>query len=39
MIIWFLHRYQDGEYCTLPHVIELMQLDYDSLFTLLRMEK
>jgi hypothetical protein len=38
-IIWFLRRYQDGEYCTLPHVIELMQVDYDSLFTVLRAEK
>lgn len=38
-IIWFLCKYQDGEFCTLPHVIELMQLDYDDLFTLLRLEK
>lgn len=35
-IIWFLRKYQDGEFCTLPHVIELMQLEYDQLFTLLR---
>lgn len=38
-IIWFLRKYRDGEFCTLPHVIELMQADYDSLFTLLRTEK
>ena len=38
-VIWFLRKYKDGEYCTLPHVIELMQLDYDKLFTLLRLEK
>jgi hypothetical protein len=38
-IIWFLRKYRDGEFCTLPHVIELMQLDYDSLFTVLRTEK
>lgn len=38
-IIWYLRRYKDGEFCTLPHVIELMQEDYDSLFTLLRTEK
>lgn len=38
-IIWFLQKYQDGQYCTLPHVIELMQMDYDALFTVLRMEK
>lgn len=38
-IIWFLRKYRDGMYCTLPHVIELIQLEYDHLFTLLRMEK
>ncbi|WP_427874068.1 conjugal transfer protein MobC [Flavobacterium sp. MMS24-S5] len=38
-VIWYLRRYNDGEFCTLPHVIELMQADYDSLFTLLRTEK
>jgi hypothetical protein len=35
-VIWFLCRYRDGEFCSLPHVIELMQLDYDRLFTILR---
>jgi hypothetical protein len=38
-IIWYLKKYKDGEFCTLPHVIELMQTDYDALFTLLRTEK
>jgi hypothetical protein len=38
-IIWFLRKYEDGAYCTLPHVIEFMQLDYDSLFTVLRLEQ
>lgn len=38
-IIWYLRKYKDGEFCTLPHVIELMQADYDNLFTLLRAEK
>ena len=38
-VIWYLRRYRDGEFCTLPHVIELMQVDYDNLFTLLRTEK
>jgi len=38
-VIWFLRKYQDGAYCTLPHAIELIQLDYDSLFTILRLEK
>jgi hypothetical protein len=38
-VIWYLRRYKKGEFCTLPHAIELMQLDYNSLFTLLRTEK
>jgi hypothetical protein len=38
-IIWFLRRYRNGEFCTLPHVIELMQVDYDKLFTVLQTEK
>ncbi len=38
-VIWFLRKYQDGEYCTLPHVIEFMQTDYENLFTVLRTEK
>lgn len=38
-VIWYLKKYKDGEFCTLPHVIELMQVEYDSLFTLLRTEK
>lgn len=38
-IIWYLKKFRDGEFCTLPHVIELMQADYDNLFTLLRTEK
>ncbi len=38
-IIWFLRKYQDGEFCTLPHVIELMQVEYEKLFSILRTEK
>lgn len=38
-IIWFLRKYKGGAYCTLPHVIELMQADYDSLFSVLQLEK
>ncbi len=38
-VIWYLRKYSDGEYCTLPHVIEMIQTDYESLFTLLRTEK
>lgn len=37
-IIWFLRKYQNGKYCTLPHVIELMQVDYEQLFPVLRTE-
>lgn len=37
-IIWFLRKYEDGIFCTLPHVIELMQLDYKTMFPLLRTE-
>jgi len=35
-VIWFLRKHENGKYCTLPHVIELMQVDYDALFTVLR---
>jgi hypothetical protein len=38
-VIWFLKRYKDGMYCTLPHAIELLQLDYDDLFEVLSQEK
>jgi hypothetical protein len=34
-IIWYLKKYNNGSYCTLPHAIELMQLDYKILFPLL----
>ena len=37
-IIWFLRKYKGGEFCTLPHVIELMQTDHEKLFTILRTE-
>lgn len=38
-VIWYLRRYKDGKYCTLPHVIELMQFDYDPLFAVLKEEE
>jgi len=31
-VIWYLRKYQEGKYCTLPHVIELMQTEYEKLF-------
>ncbi len=37
-IIWFLKKYENGIYLTLPHVIELMQVDYEKLFSVLRTE-
>lgn len=37
-LIWYLRRYQDGRYCTLPHAIELMMVDYKRLFTVLNEE-
>lgn len=38
-IIWFLRKYNNGELCTLPHVIELMNVEYDKLFAVLSTEK
>ncbi|SFA58531.1 Type IV secretory system Conjugative DNA transfer [Pedobacter suwonensis] len=38
-IIWYLRKYENGKYCTLPHVIELMQVDYDRLFAVLQEEE
>ncbi|WP_425637885.1 conjugal transfer protein MobC [Algoriphagus yeomjeoni] len=37
-IVWFLKKHRQGKYCTLPHVIELMQTEYEKLFTVLRTE-
>ncbi|WAC13245.1 conjugal transfer protein MobC [Dyadobacter pollutisoli] len=38
-IIWFLRCYQDGVFCTLPHVVELMQTPHAKLFSVLRTQK
>ena len=38
-VFWFLKKFQYGKYCTLPHAIELLQLDYDKLFTVLNSEE
>lgn len=38
-VIWFLRKYEDGKYCTLPHVIELMQADYEELFPVLNTQR
>jgi len=37
--IWYLKKYNQGKFCTLPHVIELMQADYDQLFRVLQQEE
>lgn len=37
-IIWYLKKYKDGLYCTLPHAIELMQTNYMELFPVLASE-
>ncbi len=34
-VIWYLKLYQNGKYCTLPHVIELINQPYKELLTLL----
>lgn len=34
--IWFLRKYEDGRYCTLPHAIELLHIDLDKLLTILQ---
>jgi len=35
-LIWFLRRYQEGIFCSWPHVIELAQAPYRKLFSILR---
>jgi hypothetical protein len=35
-LIWFLCNYRQGKYCTLAHVIELAQVEYSKLFSILR---
>ena len=37
-LIWFLHQYQGGKYCSWPHVIELAQTPYKKLFSVLSAE-
>ncbi|MCR8559041.1 YWFCY domain-containing protein [Mucilaginibacter sp. BJC16-A38] len=37
-LIWFLRKYKDGIYCTIPHAIELAQVEYKYLFALLKTE-
>jgi hypothetical protein len=37
-LIWFLRKYKNGIYCTIPHAIELAQMEYKYLFALLKTE-
>jgi hypothetical protein len=34
-IIWFLKIYEGGKYCTFPHVIEFIGLEYETIFPIL----
>ena len=36
LLIWFLKIYDDGKYCTFPHLIELMGQDYRNVFDVLK---
>lgn len=36
LLIWFLKIYEDGKYCTFPHLIELMGQDYRDVFEILK---
>jgi len=38
-IIWYLKKYKEGKYYTLPHVVELMQVEYAKLFAVLKKER
>ncbi|MCF0075389.1 YWFCY domain-containing protein [Dyadobacter sp. CY261] len=38
-IIWFLKKYENGRYCTLPHAVELMQTTHAKLFSVLRTQR
>lgn len=38
-MIWYLKKYKGGKYCTLPHVVELMQVEYAKLFAVLKKER
>ncbi|HEY4291387.1 MAG TPA: YWFCY domain-containing protein [Puia sp.] len=37
-LIWYLRRYKDGLYCTMPHVMQLLQVEYGKLFSILQTE-
>ena len=37
-VIWYLRKYGNGCFCTLPHVIDMMQVGYEELFAVLNTE-
>jgi len=37
-LFWYLKKYDGGKYCTLPHAIELAQIQYEKLFPVLSLE-
>jgi hypothetical protein len=37
-LFWFLKKYKGGKFCTLPHAIELAQIEYERLFPVLFLE-
>jgi YWFCY protein/TraM recognition site of TraD and TraG len=37
-LFWFLKKYEGGRFCTLPHAIELAQVEYEKLFPVLSLE-
>ena len=37
-LFWFLKKYEGGKYCTLPHCVELAQVEYKKLFPVLSLE-
>jgi len=38
-IIWFLRRYEDGKYCSIPHAVSLLMQRDEILFRVLESEK
>ena len=36
LLIWFLKIYHEGEFCTFPHLVELMGQDYRQVFEVLK---
>ncbi len=34
-ILWFLRTYKEGIYCTFPHLVEMMTIDYRKVFPVL----